>query len=99
MEGRLGVSDNEMPDHTHTVSKGRLALSGYDQSILAGGPPPSGDGPRPAGMAPAAAAPQYAPSPQYAQPAYAPPQAYAPAPQVSPGGLLSPPISPTLCCI
>ena len=82
MEGRLGVSDNEMPDHTRTVSKGHLSLSGYDQTILANGPPPSGDGPAPAGMAQAPAAPQYAPSPQYAQPAYAQPQAYAPAPQV-----------------
>lgn len=44
MEHKLGVSDNELPGGKHSVDKGQFALSTYDQSILAGGPPISGSG-------------------------------------------------------
>ena len=44
LEAQLGVSDNELPGGKHTVDKGQFALSNYDQSILADGPPKSGPG-------------------------------------------------------
>ena len=44
LEAQLGVSDNELPGGKHTVDKGQFALSNYDQSILAHGPPKSGPG-------------------------------------------------------
>ena len=43
-EHRLGVSDNELPGGKRSQDKGQFALSSYDQSILAHGPPQTGDG-------------------------------------------------------
>ena len=74
---KLGVNDNELPDGRKTLNKGQFALSAWDQSILAKGPPQSGPGPGPDVVAPAPApapmaasryayAPTYAPSPAYA---------------------------------
>ena len=45
-EHKLGVSDNELPGGKRSTDKGQFALSSYDQSILANGPPETGDGAR-----------------------------------------------------
>jgi len=78
MEHKLGVNDNELPGGKHSVDKGQFALSTYDQSILAGGPPISGSGPT-AGPPPAPAHAATAPeaSYSYSQPVYAPAPAYS----------------------
>lgn len=84
-EHQLGVSDNSLPGGKHSVDKGQFALSSYDQSILAGGPPVTGDGtaqtyasgPVPGIASAPAPAPAPAPSYSYAQPAYAPAPAYS----------------------
>jgi hypothetical protein len=45
MEQQLGVSDNELPGGKKSgAGNAGALLSSYDQSILAGGPPQTGDG-------------------------------------------------------
>ena len=76
-EHRLGVSDNQLPGGKRTQNKGQFALSSYDQSILANGPPETGDGPAPGNPPPPPPAPPPSPSYQYAQPTYAAAPTYA----------------------